>query len=84
MFQIFSSPIGSTFKFKQNKRLTLDPKQIFRTTLIKPTVSFTDLDQGREILSRFSLPKSMKHSAGVDPTKLCFSIFAVKLSEFVT
>jgi hypothetical protein len=26
------------------------------------TVSFTDLDQGREILSRFSLPKSMKHS----------------------
>jgi hypothetical protein len=23
---------------------------------------FTDLDQGREILSRFSLPKSMKHS----------------------
>jgi hypothetical protein len=25
-------------------------------------VSFTDLDQGREILSRFSLPKSMKHS----------------------
>jgi hypothetical protein len=30
------------------------------------TVSFTDLDQGREILSRFSLPKSMKHS--VDDT----------------
>ncbi len=27
-----------------------------------PTVSFTDLDQGRDILSRFSLPKSMKHS----------------------
>ncbi len=26
------------------------------------TVSFTDLDQEREILSRFSLPKSMKHS----------------------
>ncbi len=25
-------------------------------------MSFTDLDQGREILSRFSLPKSMKHS----------------------
>ncbi len=24
-----------------------------------PTVSLTDLDQGREILSRFSLPKSM-------------------------
>ncbi len=31
------------------------------------TVSFTDLDQGREILSRFSLPKSMKHSVGVPP-----------------
>jgi hypothetical protein len=29
---------------------------------ITATVSFTDLDQGREILSRFSLPKSMKHS----------------------
>ncbi len=29
------------------------------------TVSFTDLDQGREILSRFSLPKSMKHSVCV-------------------
>ncbi len=28
------------------------------------TVSFTDLGQGREILSRFSLPKSMKHSVG--------------------
>jgi hypothetical protein len=27
------------------------------------TVSFTDLDQGREILNRFSLPKSMKHSS---------------------
>ncbi len=26
------------------------------------TLSFTDLDQGREILSRFNLPKSMKHS----------------------
>jgi hypothetical protein len=25
-------------------------------------VSFTDLDQERDILSRFSLPKSMKHS----------------------
>ncbi len=30
------------------------------------TVSFTDLDQGREILNRFSLPKSMKHSVGDD------------------
>ena len=29
---------------------------------VNPTVSFTDLDQGREILIRFSLPKSMKHS----------------------
>jgi hypothetical protein len=30
------------------------------------TVSFTDLDQGREILSRFSLPKSMKHSVEIE------------------
>jgi hypothetical protein len=29
------------------------------------TVSFTDLDQGREILNRFSLPKSMKHTVGL-------------------
>ncbi len=33
---------------------------------IEHTVSFTDLDQGREILSRFSLPKSMKHSVALD------------------
>jgi hypothetical protein len=26
------------------------------------TVCFTDLDQGIEIISRFSLPKSMKHT----------------------
>jgi hypothetical protein len=31
----------------------------------KTTVSFTDLDQGREILSRISLPKSMKHSVAI-------------------
>jgi hypothetical protein len=29
------------------------------------TVSFADLDQGREISSRFSLPKSMKHSVEI-------------------
>jgi hypothetical protein len=33
-----------------------------RTTVGNSTVSFTDLDQEREILSRISLPKSMKHS----------------------
>jgi hypothetical protein len=29
------------------------------------TVYFTDLDQGRENLSTFSLPKSMKHPVGL-------------------
>jgi hypothetical protein len=52
--------------------------QLFPTYITKPefvnlsfyvryTVSFTDLDQEREILSRFSLPKSMKHSVGHYP-----------------
>jgi hypothetical protein len=36
------------------------------------TVCFTDLDHGSEILSRFSLPKSMKHS--VDLGKLRFPV----------
>jgi hypothetical protein len=31
----------------------------------RTTVSFTDLDQGREIFNRFSLPKSMKHSVEI-------------------
>ncbi len=39
------------------------------------TVSFTDLDQGREILSRFSLPKSMKYSVE------CFIIVGVTLGK---
>ncbi len=30
--------------------------------LLADTVCFTDLDQGREVLSWFSLPKSMKHT----------------------
>jgi hypothetical protein len=37
--------------------------KIFSELLIEiTTVCFTDLDQGREILSKFSLPKSMKHT----------------------
>jgi hypothetical protein len=42
-------------------------------------VSFTDLDQGREILSRFSLPKSMKHSVGLTPT----SFWKIKIVDIV-
>ncbi len=34
------------------------------------TVSFTDLDQGREILNKFSMPKSMKHSVGNDGSEM--------------
>ncbi len=40
--------------------VTFEASIIYETA----TVSFTDLDQGREILSRFSWPKSMKHSVG--------------------
>ncbi len=39
------------------------------------TVSFTYLDQGREILSRISLPKSMKHSVEKERDRLIISVF---------
>jgi hypothetical protein len=38
--------------------------QNFFSTSKTPTVCFTDLDQGREIVSYFRLPKSMKHTVG--------------------
>ncbi len=37
-------------------------------------MSFTDLDQQREILNRFSLPKSMKHSV-VMRERVCVCAF---------
>ncbi len=60
-------------RFKSYFRLVLQ-KNIFCRNVnmlptfsntVKHTVSFTDLVQGREILSRFSLPKSMKHSVAI-------------------
>jgi hypothetical protein len=43
--------------------------------MIISTVSFTNLDHGREILSRFSLPKSMKHSVVVPKTFQSLSLY---------
>ncbi len=42
------------------------------------TVCFTDLDQGGEILSKFSLPKSMKH-----PVPFFFSTKLVNLKVWL-
>ena len=86
-------------KFKQNKLYAFKKSQFFKLATLTPfnerryskiswsTVSFTDLDQGREILSRFSLPKSMKHSVryrknlGFDKTKLNFCSNNFLISE---
>jgi hypothetical protein len=38
--------------------------------LVKSTVCFTDLDHGSDILSRFSLPKSMKHTVDYEHSRL--------------
>jgi hypothetical protein len=49
-------------------------------------VSFTDLDQRREILSRFSLPKSMKHSVVLLSEKIfCLSkVFFFKKKKILS
>jgi hypothetical protein len=41
---------------------TLDSKLAFSRDLEPERLTTTDLDHGNEILSIFSLPKSMKHS----------------------
>jgi hypothetical protein len=68
-FLIEMKPLNKEIGFKTHsviKKTNLHSNQLSASYLFlfiyASTVSFTDLDQGREILSRFSLPKSMKHS----------------------
>jgi hypothetical protein len=45
--------------------------QFFKSKMFG-TVCFTDLDQGSEILNRFSLPNSIKHTVGLTPVSTIF------------
>jgi hypothetical protein len=48
---------------------------LFELPMFTSTVCFTDLDQGSEILSRFSLPKSMKHTVFLALYLSYYSVF---------
>ncbi len=64
-------------KYEIDENMFVDPFKIpidtydkvgnscFKATFRECTVCFTDLDQGSEILTRFSLRKSIKHSVWV-------------------
>ena len=70
-FRKSTKVVTTFFVFAKNGPFLKEFNPTMATPLILlTTVSFTDLDQEREILSRFSLPKSMKHSVDTSVT-LC-------------
>jgi hypothetical protein len=59
--------LNQLLALKDSARLKLAPilSDISLEVHLKHTVCFTDLDQGSEIISKFKLPKSMKHTVSI-------------------